>query len=161
MLPEGLKTDEEDYSGRRAAAAAAASATSASAPKGEIVRPTGACVPVPPDQCRPVGAAATSVAGAGTEAVGDYDNAGGMEAEAERGLATVVAAAEPPAAPNFAGRAEAAEQGADDGRIGGSLLDAYREPEGNDWGELEDWHGLPGLQLASGGDEVPTLKVIA
>ncbi|CAM9241239.1 unnamed protein product, partial [Ectocarpus sp. 4 AP-2014] len=161
MLPEGLKTDEEDHSGRRAAAAAAATAAAtvaATAPKGGGVEPTGASGPVPPDQCRAVGGAATGAAGAGREAVGDYNNPGGLEAEAEGGLVTVVAAAEPPAAPKFAGRAGAAEQGADDGRIGGSLLDAYREPEGNDWGELEDWHGLPGLQLASAGNEVPTLK---
>ncbi|CBJ48607.1 hypothetical protein Esi_0039_0072 [Ectocarpus siliculosus] len=153
MLPEGLKTDEEDHSGRRAATAVAA------APKGEGVAPTGASGPVPPDQSRAVGGAATGEAGAGREAVGDYDNPGGSEAKAEGGLVTVVAGEEVPAAPKFAGRAEAAEQGAGDGRIGGSLLDAYREPEGNDWGELEDWHGLPGLQLANAGDEVPTLKV--
>lgn len=37
----------------------------------------------------------------------------------------------------------------------GSMLDAYREPEGHDWGELEDWQGFPGLQatgiVGSGG----------
>ncbi|CAM9609103.1 unnamed protein product, partial [Laminaria digitata] len=33
----------------------------------------------------------------------------------------------------------------------GSMLDAYREPEGHDWDELEDWQGLPGLQAAGVG----------
>lgn len=41
----------------------------------------------------------------------------------------------------------------------GSLLDAYREPEGNDWAELEDWQGLPGLGLASGTGAATTGQV--
>lgn len=48
----------------------------------------------------------------------------------------------------------------------GSMLDAYREPEPcaheNDWGELEDWQGLPGLGFGAGGNgaEQSRLQVI-
>lgn len=51
------------------------------------------------------------------------------------------------------GRADMEQVNGDGGGmiLGGSMLDAYREPEGNDWeDELEDWRGLPGLQLAAG-----------
>lgn len=93
-----------------------------------------------------------------------------LEMESEAGL-TVVTATETPAgtavasAPARGGRGSSGEvasraaavpdgcrglERADGGIIRGSMLDAYREPEGNDWDELEDWRGLPGLQLAGG-----------
>lgn len=44
-----------------------------------------------------------------------------------------------------------------------SLLDTYREPEGHDWGELEDWQGLPGFGRSASADTdaetVSTLQV--
>lgn len=33
-----------------------------------------------------------------------------------------------------------------------SLLDTYREPEGYDWGELEDWQGLSGFGRSASAD---------
>ena len=85
----------------------------------------------------------------------DDDDDGGWEADSEAALT----AAETPAAalaPVFemerAGRAaRTLEPVGDDGGLRerrGSMLDAYREPEGHDWDELEDWQGLPGLQAA-------------
>lgn len=77
---------------------------------------------------------------------------GGVEVQSEAEL-TVVAGAERSSGSGAV--SSGAMGGMDDagvaGRHGGSLLDAYREPEAHDWGELEDWHGLPGLQLAGGG----------
>lgn len=106
-------------------------------------------------------------AGEGTGGrAGSGEGGDDVEVGSEAGL-TVVTAAETPAACASAlaaragwgsggeaagGRAavEQSDGGAGGGR-GGCMLDAYREPEGNDWGELEDWQGLPGLQLAGGG----------
>lgn len=52
--------------------------------------------------------------------------------------------------------------GAGEGRRD-SLLDTYREPEGHDWGELEDWQGLPGFGRSASADTdagtVSTLQV--
>lgn len=115
--------------------------------------------------------------GGGADSRGQHGEGGGdvdrLEMESEAGL-TVVTATETPAgtcvapAPGrglrggssgqvdgrasvLSDRCQGLEQ-ADGGGImlGGSMLDAYREPEGNNWeDELEDWRGLPGLQLAA------------
>lgn len=217
MLPEGLKTDEEDYGGRRGcgsggegcigidfappAAATVAMAMAAAAcggqPKlaGTVAGDREEDADQPPSTCESVGGDASTHVGsfrlpdtrspargpAGTHpedgagaGVGGRASGGGgggddvdeLEMGSEAGL-TVVTASETPAAATSApatstgggssGRAAggtaAAEQagGGSGGGGGGCMLDAFREPEGNDWGELEDWHGLPGLQLAGGG----------
>lgn len=58
-----------------------------------------------------------------------------------------VGAAGPPGGTGTPGQAH----GGEDLERRGSLLDVYREPEVNDWGELEDWQGLPGLEISGNG----------
>lgn len=124
------------------------------------------------------GGSQVALVGGGTDGRGQSGGGGdvdGSEMESEAGL-TVVTATETPAgtsvapapAPGRGGRGSSGEvagraavlpegcQGLEQAHGGGmtvrgSMLDAYREPEGNNWeDELEDWRGLPGLQLATG-----------
>ncbi len=226
LLPEGLKTDEEDYSGRRPAAGAARGGldTDTAMPSG----PTPSTPPAPgsagagpggggdEDQnspCESTGGETTQAgsfclpgtsreragggghghererAGAGGgvgdgrtgvrdngDGVGDDDDdADALEMASEGGL-TAVTTTETPAGTTVVmasalakagrvgggggagGRSTAApEQGGGGGGGGGCggggrNLDAYREPEGSDWKEVEDWH-WQGLQLAGGKGE--------
>ncbi|CAM9873116.1 unnamed protein product, partial [Hapterophycus canaliculatus] len=142
-VPEGLKTDEEDYSGcwRRPGASVGS------------MKPLSLARPAVASAVAAAAAAAAAPAGGGRHAGGvggDDDSRGGMEVESEAGR-TVVTATENSAGAARVSSGVAATDAAAGGRTVGSLLDAYREPEGHDWGELEDWHGLPGLQLAGGG----------
>eukprot|EP00752_Nemacystus_decipiens_P012274 g10880.t1 len=187
MLPEGLKTDEEDHGGRRVCGSgvgvinfALPAPTGIAAPPGEQAKLADTIsgdgkseMDQPPSTCESLGGDTTTQVGSfylpgtsvgdsaglhrGMEEVGSVgcdqaggrggdDDADGLEMGSEAGL-TVVTTAETPAAAPATLEERAAAGG---GGGGGCLLDAYREPEGNDWGELEDWQGLPGLQLAGG-----------
>lgn len=207
LVPEGLKTDEEDYGGRwrrpargatgplkslslaGPAPATAAAASAVADGGGGAVQGADAAQRVGGSStaggegsggtdemspCESIGGDATTCAGSfclpkpppgragggaqildarGAAVAGgsgrDGDSRGGMEVESETGL-TVVTAAENSAANARVPTGFAATDPPTGGPNVGSLLDAYREPEGHDWGGLEDWHGLPGLQLAGG-----------
>lgn len=195
MLPDGLKTDEEDYGGRRGYAGAAPRAGGVGAVAGvgaalagpgrpklvgtvgggeaEEVDQPSACESVGGDATTHVGsfclpgsaslaggpaAGAAAAGGADSRASGgdDDDDDDGVDGLSEAGVTSVTAVSASALAREgwgSAGEAVAASEWRTGGRGGGGrwLLDAYREPEGNDWGELEDWQGLPGLQLAGGG----------
>lgn len=190
MLPEGLKTDEEDCGGRRACGGggggidfappappdgrAKLAGTMSGDGEGGADQAPSTCESVGGDTTTQVGSfylPGTSAGGSAglhpetdgargggcgrAAAAGGGDDADGLEMASEAGLMVVTAAETPAASSGIAARAAAAASeeraGGGGGGSGGCLLDAYREPEGHDWGELEDWQGLPGLQLAGGG----------
>lgn len=85
---------------------------------------------------------------------GNDDGVGGWEGDSEGALTDAETAAAT-ALRGFlerpGGSTEIFQRGDGEGLAGGgSFLEAYREPDGHDWAELEDWQGLPGLGFAGG-----------